>query len=111
MRIVEATPRVTYGNASEYALNGEPEKIFVKRFLNKDKGFDIFFLDDNATAIVSDRMSNIIYHGAKGDFPNLNRVKYVYSTYDEGFYKPEDFSKLIKSVYRGTKTRVKPLNI
>lgn len=111
MRIVEATPRITHGNSTEYSLHGKPERVFVKQFEDKDKGFDIFFLKDNETAIVTDRMTNISYHGQKGDFPNLNLVKYIYSTYDDGFYTPEDFCKLIKGVYKGTKARVKPLNI
>ncbi len=112
MRIIEATPRVTNGESLSYSLNGTPDKIFVKKFLNKDKGYDIFFfLKDDETAIVSDRTSSIVWHGKKGDFPGTDYVKYVYSTFDEEFYTPEDFSKLIRGVYKGSKARVKPINV
>lgn len=100
--------RVTNGPQSVWYMKSDPIKHFLSQF---DKHKDIFFMTDDKTAIETERMSNLTWHGRKGNFKNLDQVKFVYAGLEGEFYKPEDFGKLMVSVYNGRRSRVKPITI
>lgn len=101
--------RITEGEQFIWNLGDNPISHFLTKF---DKEKDIFFLKDNETAIESVRMSNLTFHGKKGDFHNLDKVKFVYAGYEKEFYTSEDFSTMIKSIYRGRRNnKIKPLHL
>ena len=104
--------RITHGKESVYDISNDTPTNFVDGLeIDPKSGSDVFFLNDDKTAIVTSRMSNLVYHGR--DLPkgmNLNNVKYVYASPEESFYTPDDYVKLIKAVYRGNRaTSLKPI--
>lgn len=82
-------------------------KNLQKKFINTGK--DVFFFKDENIASVIERTTSLIYNGKKGDFKLLNDLKYVYASYEDSFYTPIDFAKLIRGIYHGVRSRVKPI--
>lgn len=101
--------RVTNGDYTVYEIYAESDKQFASKF--KDKGEDVFFFKDENIAVTVSRTTSLIWNGKKGDFKLLDQIKYIYASYEDEFYKPLDFSKLIIGIYHGRKSRVSPIHI
>lgn len=104
----ESSTRVTWGEEEVHELNDEPINLFIKKYEGKKN--DIFFTTDGK-AIVTGRMANLSYHG-KDSGKNIkgNNIKFVYCTLENEFYSLDDFKKLLRSVYNGSRPRIKPLD-
>lgn len=101
--------RITWGEEEIHDLKDEPISIFAKKYEGTKN--DVFFTKDGK-AHVTVRMSNLTYHG-KDSGKNIkgDNVKAVYCALEGGFYSIDDYKKLLKSVYNGNRSRIKPLNI
>jgi hypothetical protein len=96
--------RITYGAEEIHDLGNMPKKEFATQ--HKGEGVDIFFTKDGK-ATVSDRKSNLIYHGKDAAKSiKLGDVQYIYAGLEDEFYKPEDWVKLLNSVYKGKRANV-----
>lgn len=97
--------RVTLGEEEIHNLNGMPEQLFKDKpeFDNRD----IFFKNDG-TAHVAARMSMLSWHGKDGKLYNDKDVKYVWAGLEGLLYSVEDYGKLIRGIYRGSRARIRP---
>jgi len=96
--------RITYGAEEIHDLGNMPRKEFAAQ--HKGESVDIFFTKDSK-ATVSDRKSNVIYHGKDAAKSiKLGDVQYIYAGLEDEFYKPEDWVKLLAAVYKGRRANV-----
>lgn len=103
--------RITWGEELAYNLNHDKPTIFVKAY--EGQSVDIFFTKDGRSAIVTQRTSNLVFHGKDaGKNVNVSDVKYVFCGLEKEFYSPEDYKKLINAIYRGSRNpKIKPISI
>ena len=102
--------RITWGEELAYNLNHDAPITFVKAY--EGQGADIFFTKDGRSAIVTQRMTNLVSHGKDSKSMNVSDVKFVYCGLEKEFYSPEDYKKLLNAVYKGSRNpKVKPMNI
>ena len=91
-----------------WELRDDEPKHYITQF---DKKKDIIFTNDNQ-AHVTDRMGALTWHGSNSYFfQNTDKVKFVYAGMEDEFLTMEDYQKLLKGVYKGVRTRTKPLEI
>jgi len=101
--------RVTHGSEELHKLNGMSKKKFAERY--KGDGVDIFFMEDD-TAVVSNRSSNLIHHGKDGARSlKLNSISVIYGGLEDRFYTPENWKKVLHSVYKGKRASVGTVDI
>lgn len=102
----ENQARITHGSEEIHKLNDQPIKSFASQYSGDP--VDIFFTN-SGTAHVTKRTTNLISHGKdSGKSLNLKDVKIIYSGLGDEFYKPTEFGAYLKSVYMGSKSRVRP---
>ena len=107
-KLRENSQRITHAAEEIHQLNDEPIEIFANKY--KGDRVDIFFTN-SGTAHVVKRMDNLTWHGRDaGKSLKLNDVKYVYAGLEDEFYSPQDFGKLLKSVYNGSKSKIRGIN-
>jgi len=100
--------RITWGAEEVHKLGNMPKKEFAAQ--HKGESIDIFFTKDG-NAIVTQRPSNLVYHGKDAAKINVAGIDFVYAGLENEFYKPEDWKKLLNSVYKGKKASVYPIAI
>lgn len=100
--------RVTFGEEEVWQLQESPPS-FASKYAGQ--AVDIFFTTDGK-ASVTKRTSNLIFHGKDGGKGlDIKNVKYVYSGLEDEFYDSKDYGKLLRSVYMGKDSRIKPIKI
>jgi len=107
----EEHQRITWGEEKVYDFTGTPEE-FVRKYRNTKDGVDIFFTNDGQ-ATVTKRSYNLTAHGSKSDQKYIKDqdVKYVWGSYEDEFWTPEDYKKMLGGVYYGKNSRYKTLSV